>query len=92
MHIYKIYQLFTSPYSQYLAAYAKASANLLFVRKKIDEDGLTSGLQQELAAAESALDTEYAKVKGVYQASNMKDENLESLNSIVEADYKVTRY
>lgn len=28
----------------------------------------------------------------VYQTSNMKDENLKSLNSIVEADYKVTRY
>lgn len=92
MHIYKIYQLFTSPYCRYLADYAKASANLLYVRKKIDEKGITPVLQQELAAAESALDAEYAKVKGVYQTSNMKDEYLESLNSIVEADYNVTRY
>ena len=74
-----------------MADYAKASANLLFVRKKIDEKGLKPELQQELAAAELALDAEYDKVKGVYQASNMEDENLESLNSIVEADYKVTR-
>ena len=91
MHIYKIYQLFTSPYSQYMADYAKASANLLLVRKKIDEKGLKPELQQELAAAESALDVEYVMIKGLYQASNMEDENLESLNSIVETDYKVTR-
>ena len=91
MHIYKIYQLFTSPYSQYMADYAKAFANLLLVRKKIDEKVLKPELQQELAAAESALGAEYVKIKGLYQASNMEDENLESLNSIVEADYKVTR-
>lgn len=72
MHIYKIYQLFTSPYRQYMADYAKASTNLLFVRKKIDEKGINPELHQELAAAESALNAEYAKVKGVYQTSNMR--------------------
>lgn len=91
MHIYTIYQLFTSPYSKYLADYAKVSANVLFVRKKIEEQGSTPKLQQELAAAENALDAEYAKVKAVYDSISQKDENLESLNSIVEADYKVTR-
>lgn len=45
MHIYKIYQLFTSPYSQYMADYAKAFANLLLVRKKIDEKVLKPELQ-----------------------------------------------
>ena len=91
MHIYTIYQLFVSPYSKYLADYAKVSANVLFVRKKIEEQGSTPKLQQELAAAENALDAEYAKVKAVYDSISQKDENLESLNSIVEADYKVTR-
>lgn len=91
MHIYTIYQLFTSPYNKYLADYAKASANVLFVRKMMEEQGSTPKLQQELAAAEKALDAEYAKVKAVYDSSSLKDENLDSLNSIVEADYKVTR-
>lgn len=91
MHIYTIYQLFSSPYSKYLADYAKASANVLFVRKKKEEQGSTPKMLQELAAAENALDAEYAKVKAVYDSMSLKDENLESLNSIVEADYKVMR-
>ena len=91
IHIYTIYQLFTSPYSKYLADYAKASANVLFVRKKIEELGSKPELQQELASVENTLDAEYAKVKAIYDSSNQKDEHLESLNSIVEADYKVTR-
>lgn len=92
IHIYTIYQLFTSPYSKYLADYAKASANVLFVRKKIDEQGSTPKLLQELASVENALDAEYAKVKEIYDSSSQKDEHLVSLKSIVEADYKVTRY
>lgn len=47
-----------------MADYAKASANLLFVRKKISQKGINPELHQELAAAELALDAEYAKVKG----------------------------
>ena len=92
IHIYTIYQLFTSPYSKYLADYAKASASVPFVRKKIEELGSTSELQQELAVTENALDAEYAKIKAIYNSASLKDEHLDSLNSIVEADYKVARY
>ena len=91
IHIYEIYKLFQSPFSQYLADYAKASAEVLHVRKKIKDYGSTPQYQQELQAALAALDAEYDNIKSKYNALTVKVESFESLNSIVEADYKATR-
>lgn len=91
IHIYEIYKLFQSPFSQYLADYAKASAEVIHVRKKIKDHGSTPQYQQELQAALAALDAEYDNIKSKYNALTVKVESFESLNSIVEADYKATR-